>query len=95
MWAITGHMECLLVANLPDVPLIANELKLRREGAPFDPDAVSTTAWKAYMATHSLLFSFLVALVAPYAGLSLLLHQVMDWPVHKGRFAPRPLYPLA
>lgn len=91
---VPSHGLFLLFSIAPDVPLIFNEIKLRREKRRFDPEAVSPEAFFMYHLCHSIFVTALLWSLSAPAGAAHLIHVVADWFTHTGRFAAMPFYPF-
>lgn len=84
-----------LMSIAPDVPLIANEFRLRKYGLAFDAQAVPEHTMRAYHATHCLAVTVALTFISHSLAVAHLLHIVSDWFTHTGRFAARPLFPIS
>jgi len=88
-----GH-EAAIGCVLPDVAWASNELALCRAGGfAAYMRTCSERDLVLYRLTHSLLFVALCALVHPGLALGVLVHVLMDAPVHYGRLCWMPVYP--
>jgi hypothetical protein len=85
----------LLGCIWPDLSLIGNEYRIRRQAIEFDPLGVDAFSFHLYHFCHSLWVSLFLFLMMPRLGYAHLLHIIPDWFTHTGRFSAMPLYPLS
>lgn len=84
----------LLFSVAPDLPLLRNELRIRRQGQSFDENSVPDISYNLYMLFHSSLITLLLLMLSPVAAFAHFLHTFSDWFTHTGRFATKPLFPI-
>lgn len=84
----------IISSVIPDVPLIANEIRLIKNKQKFNQNDVSNILIQCYFATHSLLILPLLAIAVPHYLAGYALHILTDLFTHTGRFTARPFFPL-
>jgi len=90
-----GDEKFLLGSIILDLPLVINEYKIRRYKYKFDPSRVSSIEIKLYRITHSLFFIPIMFYTGGiYFSIGGLIHQILDWFSHTGRFRTQILYPI-
>lgn len=95
--AIILKSETFLVGSIIlDFPLLVNEYKIWKKKKDFNPEDVSKTETILYRTTHSLLFLPIMFWIGGlYFCLGGLIHQIIDWFSHVGKFNTRILYPVS
>ena len=84
----------MISSVIPDVPLIANEIRLIKNKKKFDDNDLSELVMRCYFATHSMLILPFLLIAAPNYVSGYALHILTDLFTHTGRFTARPFFPL-
>jgi len=82
-------------AVVPDLPLIYNEIKIRKARKPFNSNTLSKVELIIYRVFHSILLTIVLWLFKPELAGGILLHIILDAFTHSGKMAWQPLYPLS
>jgi len=81
-------------AVIPDLPLVWNEIKIRKTGKSFNANSLSKVELIMYRVSHSMLLIIVLWLVKPELSSGVLVHVILDMFTHSGKMSWQPLYPL-
>ena len=93
-YIITGNVLFLIGRVIPDIPLIYNEYKIRKNKKIFNDKQVDKWSKLFYRIFHSLFILIPAFFIGTYLALGILIHQVIDWFTHRNSFTTIPLYPI-
>lgn len=84
----------IISSVIPDVPLIANEIRLIKNKKKFDENDVSELTMKFYFSSHSFINLITLFLINKMYCIGYAIHLISDLFTHTGRFTAMPFYPF-
>jgi hypothetical protein len=91
---MNGHGIVFVASIAPDIVLIRNEFNLRMKKISFNENHIYTAEIVLYRLVHSNLLTMVLFFVNYKIGIAHLVHTVLDWFTHTGKFSTMPFYPL-